>query len=129
MAQVKRPIHEGDRLIAIAKKAVSKAKVRNEPLTRAEAMADALWRKSYPAALERAFRETYATALEERGSAKPARPSGASGASQTDEDRAARGLGRLTLRVSQTALDKFKAESQRIGCSQAALFESLASKF
>jgi len=55
--------------------------------------------------------------------------SGPSGPSQTDEQRAERGIGRLTLRVAQSTIDKLTRESERRGLSRAALFEALVNGF
>ncbi len=51
--------------------------------------------------------------------------SGPSGPNQTDEQRAERGLGRLTLRVSQVSIDKLAREADRRECTRGALFEKL----
>jgi len=121
-----KPAHEADRLITLARKAADAAsRPSTDPLARSEALAAAPWKASYSPSLERAFREAFADRLEELGGARPARPSGSSGASQTDLERAERGLGRLTLRVSQASIDKLTAKAEQLGCSRGALFESL----
>jgi hypothetical protein len=54
--------------------------------------------------------------------------SGPSGPNQTDEQRAERGLGRLTLRVSQSSIDKLTREAERRDCTRGALFEKLVAE-
>lgn len=115
----------GQYLPLLARSAADRARAPKTPLSRTQALSAAPWDKSMPAAWESAFRAAYADRLEELGVSLPAKPSGASGPSQGDDDRAARGIGRLTLRPSQKALDKFTAEARRIGCSRVALFESM----
>lgn len=115
----------GQYLPLLARGAADRVRVPAKPLSRSEALAAAPWHHTMPAAWETAFRAAYADRLEELGVALPAKPSGASGPTQRDDERASRGLGRLTLRPSQKAIDKFSAEAERIGCSRVALFEAM----
>lgn len=115
----------GVHLPSLARAFADRARAPKAPLSRSQALSAAPWDKSMPPAWESAFRAAYADRLEELGVSLPAKPSGASGPSQGDDDRAARGIGRLTLRPSQKAIDKFTAEAKRIGCSRVALFESM----
>lgn len=55
----------------------------------------------------------------------PAAKRARSGPSLTDEQRAERGIGRITLRLPQLVLDLLSAESRRSGHSRAELVESM----
>ena len=55
--------------------------------------------------------------------------SGSTGRNQSEEVRAAKGVGRLNLRISQAAIDKLSNDARRIGCSRAKLVETLIAGF
>lgn len=50
---------------------------------------------------------------------RKAEPRSRSGRSLTDEERAASGIGRITLRLHVSALDRIEALAERRGCSRA----------
>lgn len=119
----------GYMLPILARAAADKARARKTPLTRSAALAAAPWDGSFPSAWETRFREAYADRLEELGCALPAKPSGASGPSQSDEARVERGLGTIKLRLPQSVLDKLERDAERVGCSRAKLIESLVMSY
>jgi hypothetical protein len=63
-------------LPALARAAADRRRSRREPLSWSEAIAEAPWDVSMPAAWEAAFRRAYAQRLVERGLARAAAPSG-----------------------------------------------------
>jgi len=127
-AAKRRPAPEGDPgqyLPLLAVSHADRARRPKEPLSWSEALAAAPWGPELPPAWERAFREAYARRLVELGSALPAKRGGVSGVSQTEQERAGRGVGRLNLRIAQSAIAKLDRDAKRIGCSRAKLIESL----
>ena len=119
----------GRYLPALAVSYADRARMPAKQLSWSEALAAAPWDPSLPAAWEGAFRRAYAGRLVELGVAREAgRASSTRGTSLSDEDRATRGLGRLTLRLRQSAIDRLTAEAERVGCSRATLVESLIGK-
>ena len=63
----KRPVDDGEKLLAKARAAAKKRKPLEEPLSRSAALAEAPWKEAYAPAWERPFREAYADALAARG--------------------------------------------------------------
>lgn len=55
--------------------------------------------------------------------------SGKSGDPLSEEQRAERGIGRLNLRISQTAIDKLDRDASYQGCSRSKLIEMLILKW
>jgi hypothetical protein len=89
-----------------------------------DAMARAPWDASIPAEHEATFRRAYAERLVELGLALPVGRSRTSGPSLSEETHAARGQGRINLRLSQSALSKLARLAEASGQSQAGWVEA-----
>lgn len=76
-----------------------------------DARARAPWSRELPAEHEDAFRDAYAGRLVELGLALPLRRSRTSGATPDEATRAARGDGRITLRMPQVTITLLRAQA------------------